>query len=202
MTAKVNLLPQATRADAGKTRQRGIAVGVVLLVIAALGLATFLQFGVLEDAEQDLADAQAELVAAQAEVAALAEFEDIEQRLAETNELVTSVLAGETTLAGILQDIALVTPTEGAFTSMGLTFQQDDPSTVGTFTGNAEVLSSHAPGVERFLLQLERPAGFRNAFPGGSAIDEDDIATFPVTVQLGPEYRTGRYQDGLPEVLR
>ena len=202
MTAKVNLLPRATRADADKTRQRGIAIGVVVLVIAALGLATFLQFGVLEDAEQDLADAQAELAAAQAEVAALAEFEDIEQRLAETNDLLTSVLGNEVTLAGILQDVALVTPTEGAFTSMGVTFQHDDPSTVGTFTGSAEVLSSHAPGVERFLLQLERPAGFRNAFPGGSAIDEDDIATFPVTVQLGPEYRTGRYQDGLPEVLR
>ncbi|MEX2375814.1 MAG: hypothetical protein WD942_09575, partial [Dehalococcoidia bacterium] len=189
MTARVNLLPAATRADASKVRQRGLAIGVLVLVIVALGVATFLQRGVLSTAEDELADAQSELAAAQAEVAALAEFQDLDARLTETNDLVTAVLGSEATLAGVLQDIALVTPTDGAFTSMQLTFEHDDPANVGTFSGQAEVLQSHAPGVERFLLQLERPAGFRNAYPGGSSIDEDDIATFPVTVQLGPEYR-------------
>ena len=201
MTAKVNLLPQTSRADADKTRQRGIAGGLVLLVVVALGVAWFFQQGVLRDAEDELADARAELSAAQAEVAALAEFEDLERLIADTDSLLTATMDGEVTLAGLLQDVALVTPVEGAFTSMNVTFEAEGGN-IGTFTGNAEVESSHAPGVERFLLQLERPAGFRNAFPGGSTIDEDDIANFSVTVQLGPEYLTGRYSGGLPEVAR
>ena len=202
MTAKVNLLPQATRADAGKSRQQGFAVGLVLLVIVALGLATFIQRGVLNDAEEDLAVAQSELAAAQAEVAELAAYADLEARLEETDTLLRTALAEEASLAGILQDLALVTPAEGALRSLAITLGEAEGAGVGSFSAQAEVLESHAPGVERFLLQLERPAGFRNAFPGGSTIDENDIATFPVTVQLGPEYRTERYQDGLPEVLR
>ena len=202
MTARVNLLPGTVRESDAAARQRIYAGVIVLVVVAGLVGAYFWQQAVLQDAEDELAEAQAELAAAQAEVAELAIYEDLEERLAATDDLLTSVLADEASLAGILQDIAIVTPTEGAFTSMQVNFDHDDPATVGTFSGNAEVLSSHAPGVERFLLQLDRAAGFRNVYPGGSSIDEDDIATFPVTVQLGREYRTERYTDGLPEVLR
>ena len=202
MTARVNLLPGTVRESDAAARQRSYAGVIVLVVVAGLVGAYFWQQAVLQDAEDELAEAQAELAAAQAEVAELAIYEDLEERLAATDDLLTSVLATDTTLAGILQDIALVTPTEGAFTSIQVSFEHDNPNAVGTFSGSAEVLSSHAPGVERFLLHLERPAGFRNPYPGGSSIDEDDIATFPVTVQLGREYRTERYTDGLPEVLR
>ena len=202
MTAKVNLLPQATRADAGKSRQQGFAVGLVLLVIVALGLATFLQRGVLNDAEEELAVAQSELAAAQAEVARLAEFSDLEQLLSDTNDLLIASMQDEATLAGVLQDVALVTPNNGAFTDLTVDFVTGEGGVVGTMSGAAEVESSHAPGVERFLLQLERPAGFRNVFPGASTIDEDDIAEFSLVVELGPEYRTERYQEGLPEVAR
>jgi Tfp pilus assembly protein PilN len=202
MTAKVNLLPGTVRESNAASRQRLLAGVIVFVIIAGLAAATFLQRGVLNDAEAELADARTELAAAQQEVAELAIYADLEERLAATDTLLSSVLADEASLAGILQDIALVTPTEGAFTSMQLSFDHADPANIGTFTGNAEVLASHAPGVERYLLNLDRAAGFRNVYPGGSAIDEDDIATFPVTVHLGPEYRTERYSDGLPEVLR
>lgn len=200
MTARVNLLPEATRADAGKARQRGLAMAIVLLVIIGLGVATYVQQGTLNQAEDDLAAAEADLAAAQAEVAALAEFTQLEELLTQNDNLLIGAMADEATLAGVLQDIALVTPTEGAFTSIGVALTDEGPN-VGTLTGDAEVESSHAPGVERFLLQLERPAGFRNVFPGSSTIDEDDIASFGVTVQLGPEYLTQRYVDGLPEVM-
>lgn len=202
MTARVNLLPGSVRERDAAGRQRIFAGVIVLIVILGLGVATFLQRGILNDAEEELADAEAELVAATAEVNELAMYIDLEERLARTDSLLSSVMADEATLAGILQDVALVTPTSGAFTSMQITFDHEDPMLVGTFAGTAEVLSSHAPGVERFLLQLERAAGFRNVYPGGSTIDENDIAEFPVTISLGPEYRTERYQDGLPEELR
>ena len=202
MTARVNLLPGTVRESDAAARQRIYAGVVVLVVIVVLVGAYFWQQAVLQDAEDERADAQAELAAAQQEVAELIMYEDLADRLEETDALLASVMGDEASLAGILQDIALVTPAEGAFTSMTLSFDHDEPLNVGTFSGSAEVESSHAPGVERFLLQLERAAGFRNVFPGGSTIDEDDIADFPVTVNLGPEYRTERYEDGLPEVLR
>lgn len=202
MTAKVNLLPGTIRESNAASRQRSLAVGLVVLVIVALGVATFLQRGVLSEAEEELAVAESELAAARAEVARLAEFADLEQRLADTDALLIASMQDEATLAGLLQDVALVTPPNGAFTDLSVAFEPGDNGVVGTMSGAAEVESSHAPGVERFLLQLERPAGFRNVFPGSSTIDEDDIAEFSLVVQLGPEYRTERYQDGLPEVAR
>ena len=201
MTARVNLLPGTVRERDAATRQRVLAGVVVLVVIAGLVGAFFWQRAILQDAEDELAAAQEELAAAQAEVAELRIYEDLEQRLEEGDAVLQAALADEATLAGILQDIALVTPVEGAFRTISINFSADETG-VGSFNAQAEVLESHAPGVERFLLQLERAGGFRNAFPGASTIDEDEIATFPVTVQLGREYRTERYSDGLPEVLR
>lgn len=204
MTARVNLLPQTSRAAAAAARQRGFAIGLVVLVLVGLGLATWWQRGVLSDAEDELVVAQQELAAAEAEVAELAAYVDLEAGLAETDTVLRAAMGDEPTLAGILQDIALVTPADGALRSLAINLAGEgaEGTGVGALNAQAEVLESHAPGVERFLLQLERPAGFRNVLPRGSTIDEDDIATFPVTVQLGPEYRTERYRDGLPEVLR
>jgi len=201
MTARVNLLPGTVRERDAANRQRIVAVVVVLVVIAGLAGATLWQRAILNDAEEELADAQAELAAAQQEVAELAMYEDLEQRLEEADSTLQAAMADEATLAGILQDIALVTPTDGALRSLSISLAPEDVG-VGSFNAQAEVLDSHAPGVERFLLELDRAAGFRNVFPGSSTIDEDDIATFPVTVHLGREYRTERYRDGLPEVLR
>ena len=202
MTARVNLLPGTVRESDAAARQRLFAGLIVLIVIAGLGAATFFQRGVLSNAEDELAAAQSELAAAQAEVAELAEFESLRELRETTDGLLASTMGGEVTLAALLQDIALVTPEHGAFTTMTMNFDVDDSPNAGIFTANAEALSSHAPGVERFLLQLERPAGFRDVYPGSSTIDEDDIASFTLTVQLGPEYRTQRYEDGLPEVAR
>ena len=201
MTARVNLLPGTVRESDAAARQRVGAGLVVLVVIVALAAATFIQRGTLSDAEDELVDAESELAAAQAEVAELAEFDDLEGRLADADALLESAMGDDVTLAGILQDIALVVPNEGAFISLAVNIEPEG-AVIGSFSANAEALEQHAPGVERFLLQLERPAGFRGVFPGGSTIDEDDIATFSVVVQLGPEYLTNRYDDGLPEVAR
>lgn len=202
MTARVNLLPGTVAESNAATRQRVSAGLIVLVVLIGLGVAWFLQQSTLRDAEDELVEAEADLAMAQQEVAELAEFADLETRLARADGLLTGAMADEVTLAGVLQDVALVIPTEGAITSLSVNLDDGEGAHVGSFTANAEVLDSHAPGVERFLLQLERAVGFRSVYPGGSTIDEDDIATFTVSVQLGPEYRTERYRDGLPEVIR
>ena len=201
MTARVNLLPGTVRESDAAARQRVFAGLVVLLIVVVLAAATLFQRGVLNDAEDELAEAEAELAAAQAEVAELSEFHDLEERLARADELIQTTMGQDATLAGVLQDVALVVPDDGAITSLSINFEPDGV-TIGSLNANAESLEAHAPGVERFLLHLERPAGFRGVYPGGSTLDDNDIASFSVVVQLGPEYLTRRYTEGIPEVAR
>ena len=50
-----------------------------------------------------------------------------------------------------------------------------------------------APGFERLLLDVERAAAFDNVFGGGTTVDEFDVSTFSLEVDLGPEILTNRY---------
>lgn len=111
------------------------------------------------------------------------------------------------TLAGILQDLSLVIPTDAASSSVSVTLSPvvDDAGvarSVGVVTATFEVEDSHAPGVERTLLEFERVAGFDAVYLSGSTIDEDDISSFTLSFELTPTYLTHRFRDGLPEELR
>lgn len=206
MSVRVNLLPDAKGGPgAASSTQRLIAVGLVVVVLAGLAVATVLQWGVLADAEDELAATRANLAAAQADVASLGEFAELELLRSETRQRIQAALALETTLAGVLQDLALVLPEEAALTTMaiGMTPQITEDGrivAVGSVTVNVEVEDAFAPGMERLLLDIDRVAGFREVYPSGASRDEDDITTFSVTLQLGPEYLTGRYVDGVLEV--
>ena len=209
MTAKVNLLPQTTREEGRQSQQRVIALALVLVVIAGLGVATWLQRGTLSDAEDDLAAAQQELSEAQAAVDALTLPAELDRRLEADRELVIRALSEQVSLAGILQDVSLVMPqgTDIANLTINLTpadFAEGAPpaTSVGTLTATGESLDNIAPGIERLILQFERPAGFRNVFVTQATTDEEDVTSYNMELQLGPEHRTGRYTQGVPEVDR
>jgi hypothetical protein len=72
---------------------------------------------------------------------------------------------------------------------------------------NGKSLESHAPGVERFLISLDKVASFvdLHVSPPRSRATRRTPTTGPspsVDGQIGPEVLTGRYDDGLPEELR
>ena len=210
MSVRVNLLPQAAADKQEASRQRSmVALGAVVL-LAVLGLAYWWQVARVNDAEEQLAIEQARVDEVQAEVRALGEFAELQERQRDADDALRTTLAGEVTFAGILQDLAAVIPSDAQVDSLGISVGDErvDETTgarsIGAFTMTGKTLTSHAPGVERLLISLDKIASFSNVFVTSSSLDEpdDDVASFSVEGDLGPELLTRRYADGLPEELR
>lgn len=213
MSVRVNLLPRETFAEQEAARQRLLAGVAGLVLLAGLGVVFLLQTNALSDARDERDLAQAELRDLEAREAQLAEFGDLEQRVEEADETISIALASELSFAGILQDIAAVTPTDTAFTSLEATvIEADGPDggvvrpVVARITLDGESLQGHAPGVERLLIQLDKIASFFDVYVSNTTVDPDDededVAIFTVEVDVGDEARTRRYTDGVPEELR
>jgi hypothetical protein len=128
----------------------------------------------------------------------------------------STTLADEVSMAGLLQDVASVIPSDtqldGMEVSLGAPTAAPEvegqvgvqPGAIGTLNLTGKTLEAHAPGVERFLLELEKVAGFRDLYVNSSALDDPDerVATYSIDAAVGPEALTGRYWTGLPEELR
>lgn len=203
MSVRVNLLPRATKESARSTQQRVIAAVLVFLLLAGLTGASLWQHGTLRTAEDELADARQELAAAQAAVAALADYAELERRLDEDRELLVTALGTQVSLAGIMQDLSLVMPAETDLRSLSISLavvqtEEGVIESVGAINASGESLDGIAPGVERLLIRVDQVAGFRDVFVSSASIDDEDISTFNLDMQLGPEHLTNRYVDGLP----
>lgn len=208
MSVRVNLLPRASKEGAKATRQRVAAGSLVLAVLIALGAASLWQRSVLSDAEEELEIARAELAAASADVRALSPYAALANQLDADRELIVGALSWQATLAGVLQDLALIMPDGTDFRSLTINFTPGEPAddglpeTVGTLQASGESLELIAPGIERLLLQLERVAGFQEVFVSQVNIDEEDVVSYSIDLQLGREHLTGRFLEGIPEVGR
>ncbi len=205
---RVDLLPREYEERERARRARSIAalaiLGVVVILVALYGF----QLWRVNQAENELAAEEQELAELQAELDRLREFEELRARLDQATEIVTVAMSGEASAAGILQDVAAVMPGDAALLSLNadLVPQQDaetgQATSFGFLSGEGETLGRHAPGVERFVLQLDKIAAFFNIHVASSVLDEEGFTTFTFEADLGPEILTGRYQDGIPERLR
>lgn len=210
MSVRVNLLPQETYARQEAVRQRGIAGGAALVLLLVLGLLYWFQTMRIDDARDELATEQEELAALERELENLREFEELEARLDLDERLVARALGDEASFAAILQDIAAVMPTDAQLEQIGITVNAANPEggierpSWGRITAQGSSLTSHAPGLERLLLQFDKIAAFHDLFFTSSSLDdpEDDIVNFTIESELGPEILTHRYRDGMPEELR
>lgn len=210
MSVRVNLLPQAAVEHQAVARQKTfIAVGGVVLV-AALGATTVWQNGRIDDADRQLATEQDHLLTLQGEVLRLDEFADLGGQTDRNAALIEQALAGEVSLAGILQDVAAVMPSDAEFETLSIAVAPEEATpgqatpSLGTLTASGRSANDHAPGVERLLLEFDKVAGFHDPFLTNSALEDVDetYPQFSFQAQLGPEVLTGRYLDGLPEELR
>lgn len=201
MSVRVNLLPGEVRARGAANRTRILAgvVGVVLLLVL-VGL-SLMQRSAIGDAEARLADVQAENAALQADIAALQPFADLEARANTAVDLVALALESEGSLATVLQDLSAVLPPNADLTSLAIRLpgEEFEPAVGGTrlvygqLSATGRVIDGLAPGVERLIIDLDRVAGFDNAYVTTSALDDDGVATFTLEVDLGAEVLSGRY---------
>ncbi|MBW3659808.1 MAG: hypothetical protein KY457_14305 [Actinobacteria bacterium] len=210
MSVRVNLLPGEVAERNRAARQRaGLAAGAVAF-LGALGLVYLVQLNRVGDAQEQLEAEQARVAELQAEVADLQEFQELEQRAAASETVLVSALGDEASIAGVLQDLAAVMPSDAELNSISITVNDTAVAPVagqtrasyGTITMSGRTLRGHAPGLERLLLELDKVASFSGLFFSSSAVDEANVGTFSVELNLGDEILTRRYLNGLPEELR
>jgi hypothetical protein len=208
---RVNLLPREVAAKERERQARLLVVASGVLLLVALGGLYMLQLNRVSEAEDRLAAAEAERAALQQEVNRLNEFAALQQRRDSAVDTVTAAMGGEVSLAGVLQDVAAVMPSDAALQSLNISLHGDGSERAGgepigpswgIISGSGETHGRHAPGVERFLIHFDKIAAFFNVHVSSSTVDEDGFATFSFETDLGPEIFTGRYLDGLPERFR
>jgi Tfp pilus assembly protein PilN len=222
MSVRVNLLPQEQTARQTAARQRSGIIAGGVAVLAILGAVTVWQNGQVSDANDRLTAEEEILAGLQSDERQLDEFAELEQRSEESTELIVQAMGGEASVAGILQDVAAVMPSDAQLQSLSLSMEPPtagdagsadaaDADSVevrsgpqGTVIAVGKSLNNHAPGLEKLLLELDKVAGFHDLFFTSSVLEDpsDPYPTFTVEAQLGPEILTGRYDDGVPEGLR
>jgi Tfp pilus assembly protein PilN len=217
MSVRVNLLPQEQTARQAAARQRNGVVAGGVAVLAILGAVTVWQNGNVAEAEDRLAAEETVLAGLRSEEQQLGEFADLEQRSEESTQLIAQAMGGEASVAGILQDVAAVMPSDAQLQSFSLSIEPPalpdaetetdaavEAGSQGTVIAVGKSLNNHAPGLEKLLLELDKVAGFHDLFFTSSVLEEpsDPYPTFTVEAQLGSEVLTGRYDDGVPEGLR
>lgn len=212
MSVRVNLLPGEVAERNRAARQRAGLAAAAVGLLGLLGLVYLVQLNRVGDAQEQLAAEQARVAELEAELADLQEFQELEQRAEASTTILSTALGDEATLAGVLQDLASVMPSDAELNSLTVTVTPDAGTAVpalgepvapfGRITLSGRTLRGHAPGLERLLLELEKVASFSAVFFSSSTVDEDGVGTFSVELNLGSEILTRRYVDGLPEELR
>ena len=214
MSVRVNLLPEATKQGDRARQQRGLAglAGVVLL--AALGGTHVWATSQVNEAEDRLATEEVRTSELRGEQAELVAFEGLADRHEQSLDALIGAMAGEVSVAGFLQDVAAVMPSDTQLDTLNFTVAASAPEAsddaaaapaevIGAFNVTGQTLSSHAPGVERVLMSFDKIASFRDLYVNSSTLDQETdegVAAFSVDGQVGPEARTTRYSDGLPEM--
>jgi Tfp pilus assembly protein PilN len=210
MSVRVNLLPEATRIRDRAARQRTAAGAGFLALLLVLGGVWLLQDRQFDRLETELAAEHEELSRLRAEEAQLAAYAELATLVSTADDRVTQAMSAEVSLAGVLQDLAAVTPADTGLTSLTVTIPQrvegelaaGPAAPIGTMALSGHSLTGHAPGLERILLELDKVGYFDEPFFNSSTLDEDGVATFTLDVGLLPSSQTGRYDEGVPEVLR
>ncbi len=207
MSVRVNLLPEATKQRGQANQQRLIALGAAGLLLLLLGGIWWWAANQVSQAEDRLAAEQSVTAGLRSEEAELVAFRDLADRRDQAVETLTASMSDEVSIAGVLQDLAAVMPADAQMDTLTVTVQRSEEraDVMGNLVITGQTLTSHAPGVERMLLALEKVSTFGELYLNSSTLDTeqvDPVATFSLEGAVRSEARTGRYVDGLPGDLR
>jgi Tfp pilus assembly protein PilN len=207
MSVRVNLLPEATKQRGRANQQRLMALGAAGLLLLLLGGVWWWAANQVSQAEDRLAAEQSVTAGLRAEEAELVAFRDLADRRDQAVETLTVSLSDEVSMAGVLQDLAAVMPADAQMDTLTVSIQRSEEraDVMGNLVITGQTLTSHAPGVERMLLSLEKVSSFGELYLNSSTLDTeqvDPVATFSLEGAVRSEARTDRYVDGLPGDLR
>ena len=207
MSVRVNLLPEATKQRDRASQQRSIAALAGVVLLAGLGGVYLWQSSQVSQAEDQLAAEQLHSSQLRGEQAELVAFQELADRRDRSTEVLQTTMGAEVSLAGILQDVALVMPPDTELETLGVTLTQPEiegTPTVGTLSVTGRTLTAHAPGVERVLLALDKIVSLKEPYMNSSTLQDTDerVAVFSIDSLIGSEAATRRYVDGLPEERR
>jgi Tfp pilus assembly protein PilN len=207
MSVRVNLLPEATKQRGRANQQRLYALAAAGLLLLVLGGIWWWAANQVGQAEDRLAAEQSVTAGLRGEEAELIAFRDLADRRDQAIETLIASMADEVSLAGVLQDLAAVMPEDAQMDTLAVNLQgvPERTDVIGNLVITGQTLTSHAPGVERMLLALEKVATFGELFLNSSTLEEDQVdpvATFSLEGAVRAEARTDRYVDGLPGDLR
>jgi len=165
---RINLVPQEqrkrTEADLGML----ILAAIGILVVGGVVLSYLSFSNTLVNNEDDLADMQAQNAQLQTQIAALAPYQELDQRRATVEQLVTTVYAGRTLVSEVLGDLSLVIPENVWLGTLNATAPSPPPvlseDAAGQGSAAAETEGSLAlvgntysfEDVARFLVRLEQ----------------------------------------------
>ena len=207
MSVRVNLLPEATKARDRASNQRALVAAAGLALMIGLGGLYFAASSQVNAAEDQLLAEEAITSQNQLQVAELVAFRDLADRSEVAEAVLLAAMGGEVSAAGILQDIALVTPADTQLETLNVQIlgpTELDPDAVGSINMNGKTLASHTPGVERVLIELDKVVTFSDLYLNSSTLDDasERVASFSLDGRVASEASTGRYANGLPEELR
>ncbi len=207
MSVRVNLLPEATKERGRANQQRMVAAAAAGALLLVLGGVWLWASGQVRQAEDQLAAEQSVTAGLRAEEAELVAFRDLATRRDLASEILTASLSDEVSLAGVLQDLAAVMPEDAQIDTLAVNLQgvPERTDVMGNLVITGRTLTSHAPGVERMLLALEKITTFGDLFLNSSTLDqeqEDPVANFSLEGAVRAEARTDRYVRGLPGEFR
>ena len=203
MSVRVNLLPEATKQRSRAAQQRLGLIGAMAALVIGVGTVHLVQVRALDSAEQELLAAEQVRAMLESERDDLGIYANLDARLLAAEQRINTAMASEVSMAGVLQDVALVTPPDTGLTALNIVMTPPNPDvptrTVGSINIAGQTTTGHAPGVERLLLQFGKIAAFEEAYFNASTVDDDGVANFSVDIGVLPSAKTDRYADGLPQ---
>ena len=210
MSVKVNLVPRDVARRQRANRAYGFVGAGFLGLLVIFGFLYWMQVQRVNDAQDVVDEEQARVAALQADLNALSDYQQLQGRLEDANQLITLALGSEASIAGILQDVAAVMPGDAQLNSLAVSVGSiaepglgDVRPSFGAIQLTGLSIRGHAPGLERLLLEFDKIAAFSDIYFSNSTLDPiSGQSTFGVSVDLGPEILTGRYLLGIPEELR
>jgi Tfp pilus assembly protein PilN len=195
---RINLLPSEIKERQRIRRRGGLVAALGVVVLAGLGAFYFLQQMRLNDLNDDLAAQESENDRLRGEIAELQEFDQQQQELAASQDLLNTLLADEVRWSGVLRDISLVIPGQTWLTTVNGQITQVEgaaETTTGETTGLIGQISFNGFGLSHravalWLTRLEDVEGFANPWVSTSqktAIGVQEVVQFTSTADLSEQ---------------